>query len=479
MSTSSFASSFWVETSVTAFLSLWNGTLSAVLLYKVSGDRSGSECGERPVSWKVLAPALLNLTGWSLCFLWATIARLDAELRWSCPQWAVLALWGCYSVLYSVSFVASYLFVVAMLSSAFSGSKFTISRCSLCASLTVSGVLLLLNVASLCFLYVLSDAVELDGLKLSEIVGAACYLLYIGGLTASYCVLNRNLIAMIMLNNDRSRIYLFNASQSQFLQTVTRLSVLISSFTVAVALYVAISFVDFAVGPNPASHAVLWVVYALTVVLGTLSIFLSFHFNEDEYRFFCSPCNWCCGICCQLFVKKAYLNKSVQGRIRELSVNSESKSKQRAKTNTQTAAGHDGQDHPEASNHSKAQHDRLPSVQQERRTQPVLIATLHIDDANHHSMTPYLMTEDMRTSSHSASSRPNLHDANSMTPSMSMQRAHDPDPHVFAPPMLAMGPPAKVSSHSTEGSNGSAKVHAFRSISGIQIDCGTVSKHTL
>lgn len=84
---------------------------------------------------------------------------------------------------------------------------------------------------------------------------------------------------MVMLANDRSKIYLFNASQSQFMQTVTKLSVLISLFTVAVVLYVIVSLIDYAVGPNPISEAVVWIVYALTVVLGTLSIFLSFHFN--------------------------------------------------------------------------------------------------------------------------------------------------------------------------------------------------------
>ena len=102
---------------------------------------------------------------------------------------------------------------------------------------------------------------------------------YIIGLIASYYLLNRNLIRMVMLANDRSKIYLFNASQNQFMQTVTKLSVLISLFTVAVILYVIVSLIDYAVGPNPISESVVWIVYALTVVLGTLSIFLSFHFN--------------------------------------------------------------------------------------------------------------------------------------------------------------------------------------------------------
>ena len=191
----------------------------------------------RSLSW-----TQINQSGWGLCFAALTFVKLDAELKWQTPHWAILVLWGCYSVLYSVSFVSSYLFVLSVLFAAFSGSKFEISQRTLSVSLSLSGVLLLLNVSSLCFLYVLSDTVEVDGWKISEVLGLLCYMLYIVGLVASYYLLNRNLIGMVMLANDRSRIYLFNASQSQFMQTVTKLSVLISLFTAAVGLYVVIRY---------------------------------------------------------------------------------------------------------------------------------------------------------------------------------------------------------------------------------------------
>lgn len=185
---SSISSVFWVEASVTAFLSVWNSLLFAIVLIKM---RLTTE-EDRYLSPKIVVPALLNFGGWSLCFAASTFAKLDGEYKWNSPQWAILVLWGCYSVLYSISFVSSYLFVLSVLFAAFSGSKFEISRCTLSISLTLSAILLLLNVSSLCFLYVLRDAVEVDGLKLSEILGSLCYLLSVVSFEKVHWTLNHH-----------------------------------------------------------------------------------------------------------------------------------------------------------------------------------------------------------------------------------------------------------------------------------------------
>ena len=279
-----------------------------------------------------------------------------------------------------------------------------------------------------------------------------------------------------------------------------------------------------------------------------------------EYQFCCRPCNICFSSFCRYAVRRLYVTNAVQGRIRELSLNSESKPHRRrkhSKTDSTTQNGHDPH-----RNH----HDALPSVRQEMaNTNPVMIATLHINDTNNHSltphaipqMTPYLVTE-MRTSSHSASDRPNLHDTASITASMSIHRP--PSPHQQSHERFASAPPSPLAMHmalplanmSTQhscppqvhhhhsgsvvhhhshhhhhanhhdsgssshhhsssayvagtgsvmmslaatgimahhssqsamiapsASNSTSKVHAFRSISGIKIDCGVVTRDTL
>ena len=176
-----------LETSIVIFLSIWNSILFAILLTKLSLSKEE----DRYFSLKIPASALLNFGGWALCY------ALYAATQFYPDTLSATLLWSAYSLLYSISFVSSYVFAISMVYAAFNGSSFQLSRTRLYAHLLLAILLFLLLTLSLLFLRnVLSD-VSIRSLSLSSLLGSLTYMLYIGGLMALYYTLNMNLLKMV------------------------------------------------------------------------------------------------------------------------------------------------------------------------------------------------------------------------------------------------------------------------------------------
>eukprot|EP01084_Bolivina_argentea_P201833 344949_1 len=122
------------EMSMTSFLCLWNGFLFLRLVFNLYK----SQQSDRYFSNKILLSALFNFAGWFICYFIHTIIRLNTLLNWHLSPTLIQLLYTIFSIVYSIGFVASYIFVVSMLYASFNGSEFAITKFKLYIHLFLS-----------------------------------------------------------------------------------------------------------------------------------------------------------------------------------------------------------------------------------------------------------------------------------------------------------------------------------------------------
>eukprot|EP01084_Bolivina_argentea_P055731 102122_1 len=308
------------ELAMALFLSIWNGLLFIILATKLSKTKEEN----RYFSKKIIFSALINFGGWCTAYMIHAIIRLHHLIDLELNEFSIMIMYSIFTLTFSISFVSSYIFVISMIYAAFDGSEFAMKHWILYSHVLLTFILFILCNIGTFFVYVIPN-------KWGPILHFILYLLYIFGLCCMYYLLNMNLIKMVMLGNDRSRIYIFNPVQSSFMSTVTKLSVLQGIFTFTATFYLVITVINNIIFHNSISNIVEWLCYAFTVIVGTLSIYLTFNMNLTEYKCICKPCNICCKKFCESLVKWLYLTnimkteiKTIRNRTRVLSVPSHS-----------------------------------------------------------------------------------------------------------------------------------------------------------
>eukprot|EP01084_Bolivina_argentea_P215433 365749_1 len=294
-----------LEFTSTAFLSIWNGFLFTTLLIKLCKTAPDDRYFSRKIVWS----ALITFIGWFICYAVFTMIKLDIYFDWQLNSTLIIFLSIIFTFMYPTGFTSSYVFAISMLYASFNGSEFAITKFKLYIHLFLSLILLFLCGFTNYFLYVIPN-------KYGPIFGFITYILYILGLCKLYYLLNTKLIKMVMLAEHRSKISLFNSVQSTFMGTVTKLCVLQGVFMLSVIIYVIMSILHNMIINNFISDIFEWIVYTITVIVGTISIYLTFNMNIKEYNFFCNHCNKCCTKLCAHIVRKLYETNMVQTELR-------------------------------------------------------------------------------------------------------------------------------------------------------------------
>eukprot|EP01084_Bolivina_argentea_P314609 544937_1 len=136
---------------MSVLLSVWTGTLFVVLLRKLWKNLDDSLL----ISKKVILSALFNFGGWSICYLFHTIIRLNNFINLGVESQWITFMHYSFTVIYPIAFVSSYIFVISMVYSVFKGSEFQISRITIFIHLTLSVILLFSCSAAMLFFYVI------------------------------------------------------------------------------------------------------------------------------------------------------------------------------------------------------------------------------------------------------------------------------------------------------------------------------------
>eukprot|EP01083_Nonionella_stella_P015393 43068_1 len=295
------------EMIMTMILSVWNGImfiLFAIKLLRINHN-------DRYFSKPVLLCAFINFGGWCLCYGIHSVMRTVYLFGVQLSDFTIAISDIIFTALYSISFVSSYLFDISMIYCAFSESTFAINKCTLRLYLFLTTILF-----SLCFVGTYLMYVQHN--KWGEMLQFILYILYIVGLVSVYCNLNMKLIQMVMLENQRSKMYVFTESQSSYMSTITRLSVLQGIFVFAAIAYLPIVLLHHVFIGTRATYIAEWFMYELVVILGTLSIYLTFKMNAKEYRFCCAICDKWCSKCCVYSVKRLYNTSITEKRMAQL-----------------------------------------------------------------------------------------------------------------------------------------------------------------
>eukprot|EP01084_Bolivina_argentea_P215435 365753_1 len=285
-----------LEFTSTAFLSIWNGFLFTTLLIKLCKTAPDDRYFSRKIVWS----ALITFIGWFICYAVFTMIKLDIYFDWQLNSTLIIFLSIIFTFMYPTGFTSSYVFAISMLYASFNNTQFQMSKRTLYFHLFISILLFLLCTSGTFFLYVLPN-------KFGPILHALNFIVYITGLCSLYFALNMKLIKMVMMANEKSKIYIFNPIQASFMLTVTKLSVLQTIFTSTTIIYVLQSLCHHLIFHNIISEFTDWIVYVFTVCIGTSAIYLTFKMNVREYNLLCGCCNKSCKHCCHRTVKWLYL----------------------------------------------------------------------------------------------------------------------------------------------------------------------------
>ena len=149
-------------------------------------------------------------------------------------------------------------------------------------------------------------------------------IIYVIGLCLMVYTVNIRLIQMMLITttnhhnaNHREPPSIGSRNDFKLLQTVTKLTVLQTMFTITAISYVITSVLHHFVFQNDISLIMDWLIYALTIQTGTLCIYLTFNFNDREYVI-CRGCNRCCTEFCKWFIEELYGSAIMMNRIESL-----------------------------------------------------------------------------------------------------------------------------------------------------------------
>ena len=160
------------------------------------------------------------------------------------------------------------------------------------------------------FLYVLHDH------SFGDLLTALNVLSYVIGLVTLIFQLNMKLVKMILLINDHSKLNVFNRIQETFLMTITKLSVLMTTFASTSFIWIGITMTRNLAFNTEFMQIVDWIGYGILVVIGTSCIYLTFTFNSKSYDIICGKCNTSCYKCCMCCVRTVHGNEEVRQEIR-------------------------------------------------------------------------------------------------------------------------------------------------------------------
>ena len=136
---------------VNLFLCAWNGLLFLALLIKVSRAKED----DRYFSQLITLAALINMGGWCVCYALQSIIQFNDLLILNVSDFAIDALYIAFSIIYSVSFVSSYVFVLSMVIASFNGSQFEMKQCKFYSHILLSVILFLLCAIGTSLIYVM------------------------------------------------------------------------------------------------------------------------------------------------------------------------------------------------------------------------------------------------------------------------------------------------------------------------------------
>jgi len=205
----------------------------------------------------------------------------------------------CYIVSYTLGFnVCAYLYFLALIYHSFKDSCYAISSRTIALHAAIAMTVSLSTSISL----YLQETGQFGHFKATFI--AAEVALYILGLLHLGYLLNRKLILLAILHEN---VGAMSRVQTDLLSTTTKVSVLLSTASAAVAGYVSVCIATAIWGHNfhhgePREVAMVEVVtmtsYVAVAMVGTLCIFLMFKVNHIEYRTLCSCCDAQCLVLC-------------------------------------------------------------------------------------------------------------------------------------------------------------------------------------
>lgn len=300
---------FKFEIIIATVLAIWCGILFISLIYNFCAHQADDQIVDK----SILITALCNFLGWCLCFAINALLKTNSLLTiLPIPASLIFRIYILYCPLYGIAFVSSYLFVIAMLYQSFKSSEFQITRCFMSMHITISILLLFSSTTATVFKYIVQH--HLAGpLTFINVV------IYVIGLCTMIYTLNLKLIKMMMMSNTKNtRRSPHCPSQSKLLQTVTKLTLLQTIFTITAVTYIVTSVLNHLVFRAYFSQIMDWLIYAVTVQIGTLCIYLTFNFNDSQYNMCCFACNRCCTKFCEWFIHKLYGSEIMMNRIESM-----------------------------------------------------------------------------------------------------------------------------------------------------------------
>ena len=208
---------------------------------------------------------IINLCGWFICFSISTLyGYLNLTNTYTTTTIYLTSIRILYVIIYSMSFVASYIFVISMLYHSFLDSEFQISRCTLSIHLSFTILLFLICAFATFFIHVYP-------FWIGGILTFLNVLIYVIGLCSMIYTLNMKLIKMILMANSHCS----SKYQQNFMKTVIKLSVLQGLFTFSASIYVIVSVAHNLIFYSDWSYLMDWSVYTITIGLGTMCMFLT------------------------------------------------------------------------------------------------------------------------------------------------------------------------------------------------------------
>ena len=297
------------DLAMTLTTGIWNAILFILLSYKLYKHRKEDTFGSKVI----VAATLTNFCGWCICYLIKGIIKIGDIESMNLELSVVFktSLWCIYSLVYSIAFVSSYIFVILMLYHSFKGSEFEISKCTL-YSHTIFVIILFFSCgAATVFL-------NLYPYYLGGYLSFLNVFIYCIGLCRMVYTLNMKLIKMILLANDKSKLNLFNKMSQKFMKTITKLSVLQGMFTFSAILYVITAVLHNVILYNYYSYLLDWIIYVITVMTGTLCMYLTFTVNTKEYNILCKCCDKCCTRGCNLTVMRLYGSEIMISQVNDI-----------------------------------------------------------------------------------------------------------------------------------------------------------------
>eukprot|EP01084_Bolivina_argentea_P090091 162391_1 len=215
-------------------------------------------------------------------------------------------LLSVYAIIWTISFISSYMFLVVLLYYSFKGSAYQISMINIIFHTLIALTVFALVVVSIYFQYALDDYKYAFTLIIIEIS------IYIFGLCQLTYILNKKLLLLVTLNSDGKTK--MNQRQLKLVQTVTKLTVLLSIYVVSTISYVIITVIC-GVYSTDLSELIDFCAYTVASVVGVICIFLTFWVNNSNYICLCNQCDMICSKLCRYIAQSKIAQSKMKGHL--------------------------------------------------------------------------------------------------------------------------------------------------------------------